>query len=253
MQATNNMSSIDAKSLRRDAALTSLLAMLALCAAAVALQATGEPGHWYVLVTLAVFCGTLLGMAPLLADHLPHRRVGGAYRVTVLRLSITALLAGLVLERVAVLAWFVVAAASAAALLDALDGALARRSGMASAFGARFDMETDALLILVLSLLTWRTGKVGAWVLASGLLRYVFVAACLLWPVLARPLPTSARRKAACAVQTASLVVCLAPVVPPSAAVTIAAGALAVLTASFAADVLWLLRDRRACPEELLP
>ena len=42
---------------------------------------------------------------------------------------------------------------------------------MVSAFGARFDMETDALLILALSVLVWRHAKAGAWVLASGLLR----------------------------------------------------------------------------------
>ena len=249
MQATDT-TSLDTRSLQREAALTALLAMLALSAAASALQATGEPGRWYVPVTLAVFGAMLLGMAPRLPEHLPHRRVGDANRVTLLRLFITALLAGLVFERIAALAWFVVAAASAAALLDALDGRLARRSGMASAFGARFDMETDALLILVLAALAWRTGKVGGWVLASGLLRYAFVAAGLLWPVLARPLPPSGRRKAACAIQVASLIVCLAPTVPAWAAGVIAAGALAVLAASFAADVWWLLRDRTDCPEE---
>jgi phosphatidylglycerophosphate synthase len=251
MQATDTLP-LDAKSLRREAAVTSLLATLALFAAASALQATGEPGRWYVLVTLAVFGGALLAMAPRLADHLPHRRIGDANRVTLLRLSITALLAGLVFERVAALAWFVVAAASAAALLDALDGRLARRSGMASAFGARFDMETDALLILVLAALAWRTGKVGGWVLASGLLRYAFVAAGLLWPMLARPLPASARRKTVCALQAAGLIVCLAPVVPAAAAGVIAAGALAALAASFAADVLWLSRDPGTHPEEPL-
>ena len=33
-------------------------------------------------------------------------------------------------------------------------------------FGARFDMEIDALLILALSILAWRHGKAGAWVVA---------------------------------------------------------------------------------------
>ena len=35
--------------------------------------------------------------------------------------------------------------------LDWVDGQVARRTGTCSAFGARFDMETDAFLILVLS------------------------------------------------------------------------------------------------------
>ena len=62
-------------------------------------------------------------------------------------------------------------------LLDGVDGWLARRHRIASAFGARFDMEIDALLILALSVLAWRHEKAGAWVVASGLLRYAFVAA----------------------------------------------------------------------------
>ena len=46
-----------------------------------------------------------------------------------------------------------------------------------SAFGARFDMEVDALLILVLSAGVWWFDKAGAWVWLSGLLRYAFIAA----------------------------------------------------------------------------
>ena len=59
---------------------------------------------------------------------------------------------------------------------------------MASAFGARFDMETDALLIQVLAILAWQYGKAGPWVLVSGLLRYLFVAAGWVWPWMREPL-----------------------------------------------------------------
>ena len=64
-------------------------------------------------------------------------------------------------------AWGVVVLATVAALLDAVDGWLARREQIASAFGARFDMETDAFLILVLSLLLVHFEKCGAWVVAQ--------------------------------------------------------------------------------------
>ena len=47
--------------------------------------------------------------------------------------------------------------------------------GRSAAFGARFDMETDAALLLVLSLYVAR--DLGLWVLAIGLARYVFLAA----------------------------------------------------------------------------
>ena len=41
--------------------------------------------------------------------------------------------------------------ATVALLLDAVDGQVARRTNTVSALGARFDMETDAFLVLVLS------------------------------------------------------------------------------------------------------
>ena len=56
-----------------------------------------------------------------------------------------------------------------------MDGWRAGRE-QASAFGARFDMETDAALILILSLLVWQHGKAGAGSLRCGLMRYAFVA-----------------------------------------------------------------------------
>ena len=58
--------------------------------------------------------------------------------------------------------------------LDAVDGWVARRTRM-TAFGARFDGEVDAFLILVLSVYVARS--IGAWVLAIGGARYVFLAA----------------------------------------------------------------------------
>ncbi len=67
-------------------------------------------------------------------------------------------------------------------LLDGFDGWLARRLGCASAFGAHFDMETDALLILVISQELWHRGTLGIWILTSGLLRYIYVLVAMLAP-----------------------------------------------------------------------
>ena len=135
--------------------------------------------------------------------------------------------------------------AAAALALDGVDGWLARRTRMASAFGARFDMEVDAALILVLSLLAWAYGKAGGWIVASGLLRYVFVAASTLWPWMGRPVPQSMRAKSVCVLQVGTLVVLMVPQVRPPVSSALAAAALAALAWSFLVDVLWLW-DRRS-------
>jgi phosphatidylglycerophosphate synthase len=103
-------------------------------------------------------------------------------------------------------------------------------------------METDALLILVLTVLAWQFGKVGIWVLASGLMRYVFVAASLLFAWLRRPLPASRRRKTAAVAQTIALLVAVAPFVPPHISGPVCAVALAILAWSFFLDIAWLRR-----------
>jgi phosphatidylglycerophosphate synthase len=146
----------------------------------------------------------------------------------------------------AALGWVIVGLGTAGVALDGVDGALARRRDEAGTFGARFDMETDALLILVLAALVWQQGKAGAWILAAGLLRYLFVAGSWVLPWIGAALPPSRRRQAVCVVQIVSLLVALAPVVvlPWSAALALAG--LAALVWSFAVDVRWLARQARA-------
>jgi len=84
-------------------------------------------------------------------------------------------------------------AASAAIIfgLDWFDGWVARRCELQSSFGAHFDMETDALLVLVLCLELWQRGRYGAWILASGLLRYVYVCSMALVPPRGGEIPRS--------------------------------------------------------------
>jgi phosphatidylglycerophosphate synthase len=132
--------------------------------------------------------------------------------------------------------------AATVVMLDGADGWLARRSGIASDFGARFDMEIDALLIMALAILAWQHGKAGSWVLLSGLLRYAFVAAGWLAPWLAAPLPPSRRRQAVCVVQIAGLFVAVSPMVTPPPSAIVAAAALLALAGSFLVDIVWLWR-----------
>jgi len=140
-------------------------------------------------------------------------------------------------------AWFVVGAAVAATVLDGVDGWAARRFNQSTAFGARFDMEVDALLIMALSVLAWSWGKAGAWVILSGLLRYLFVAAGWIWPWMSRPLEPKRRRQTVCVIQIVALIAAVSPIFVPPLSAFVAAIALAVLAWSFAVDTAWLFRQ----------
>jgi phosphatidylglycerophosphate synthase len=201
----------------------------------------------YPVKVAALVVITAIVAMPGLKRHHPFARFGPANTVTALRALLVSVVAGLIGERSSnEAAWAAAGVGVLATVLDGADGWLARRTSLASDFGARFDMEVDALLILVLSVLAWQLGKAGVWVLVSGLLRYVFVAAGWIWRWLQAPLPPSWRGKAVCVVQVAALILAIAPFVRwPASAATAAAG-LAALSWSFLVDVmrLWRGSDR---------
>ena len=168
------------------------------------------------------------------------RRFGVANAVTTVRAVWVALAAAVGTFPAGSADWFVVGAAILVTVLDGVDGWLARKRGETSAFGARFDMEVDALLIMVLSALAWAWGKAGAWVILSGLLRYLFVAAGWIWPWMSRPLEPKRRRQTVCVIQIVALIVVVSPIATPPFSTLAAAVALAVLVWSFAVDAAWL-------------
>jgi phosphatidylglycerophosphate synthase len=193
----------------------------------------------------------LLGSGALLIlyglpAHGPHHRFGPANHTTVARGALVAFLAALLLESVATRVQYIaLAAAIGAAVTDAVDGWLARRTRMVSAFGARFDMETDAVFILVLCLWAWHLDKAGAWVITGGLLRYAFVLVGALVPRMRGPLPESFRRKTVAALQMVALLIVICPFVPVSVSVPVAALALTALSISFLIDTRSLLQRTR--------
>jgi phosphatidylglycerophosphate synthase len=221
-----------------------LLGLVALGAAALALEtALGlDAAFAYKALTAFALAGALV--AVLAKRHL-NQPFGAANRITLVRAALVALLAAFVGEGATLEAvWGAIGLALAVLLLDGVDGGLARRHGTVSAFGARFDMETDAAFILVLTVLALSFGKVGIWILASGLMRYAFVAASAMLEFLRRPLPYSRRRQTVCVVQVVSLLVCLAPFVPPPLSDLVALAGLVTLAASFAVDVAWLTKHK---------
>ncbi|RBP27806.1 phosphatidylglycerophosphate synthase [Marinobacter pelagius] len=171
---------------------------------------------------------------------------GWANRATLLRATLVVVLLALIpwLDQLGNWLWGYAVMALLALVLDGVDGKLARVTGNNTAFGARFDMELDALFILGLSLAVLVLGKAGPWVLALGLMRYAFVAASWFWPWLNAPLPESFRRKTVCVWQIVTLMVALLPPVPDGFATLTLATALVLLGWSFLVDIRGLYQRR---------
>lgn len=240
-------SSVDRR-LAVNAAAELVSGLMLLSLGALLVTATLELTAGFIFRSLALYLLMAVLLWRWLPQHQPQSRLGPANRVTLVRLLLTALVAGAIgaPALTAEYAWITTGLALLALALDGVDGWLARRRDCASAFGARFDMETDALFILVLALLVWQRGTVGGWILLAGLLRYLFVAAGALSPWLRAPLPPSRRRQAVCVIQVVALIVCLSPPIGPVQGHWIAAGSLLLLGGSFAIDIRWLHRHRRS-------
>ena len=190
--------------------------------------------------------GICAGLVSLgLRNGYPHAVFGLCNTVTLVRAALLSVLFGAVFEVNAVSAWVVFWLSLTILALDGVDGWLARRSRLKSAFGARFDMETDAALGALLALWLLVSGTTGAEILILGFMRYAFVLAGLLWPALRADLPESMRRKTICVVQIAALIALVFPLLPASLVTPVAVGAAMVLAMSFAVDTIWLVRHKK--------
>ena len=138
--------------------------------------------------------------------------------------------------------------AAVALALDAVDGWLARRTGTATALGARFDGEVDAFLILALSV--YVAPAFGAWVLAIGAARYLFLVGEWLLPWMRAPLPPRRWRRIVAAAQGIVLTVAAAEVLPRALTQALLVAALAALAASVGECVWWLWRRRHAARDQ---
>lgn len=223
-------------------------ALIEFGAIAVVLGAVMVPAALY-LYTMPLWSIGAYGVAMVVAGQglwrvYPHAELGLCNIVTMARLALTALLFGALFEAGAISPWVVFGLAVAAFVLDGVDGYLARQAGLESRFGARFDMETDAALGAILATWLLLSGAVGPQILILGYLRYVFILASSLSPVLNAPLPMSLRRKAICAVQIGALIFLTLPGNIGGLDMAVSLIASGLLLYSFTADTVWLLLRR---------
>jgi phosphatidylglycerophosphate synthase len=222
--------------------------------AQVLLLAVLAENAWLGAAGWIVGTGCAVTMAAALARGLarrPGERLGPASWVTLARATLAVGVAALAADSfthgtpVALL----VTLAAIALVLDAVDGWLARRTGTTTALGARFDGEVDAFLILALSV--YVAPECGAWVLAIGAARYLFLAGEWLLPWMRAPLPPRHWRKLVAATQGIVLTVAAAGFLPQGLTQALLVAALVLLAASMGQCVWWLWRRRHAARDQV--
>ncbi|HWT33523.1 MAG TPA: CDP-alcohol phosphatidyltransferase family protein [Microbacterium sp.] len=189
--------------------------------------------------------GYLLVSSLLLSRGLGRRRTarfGPANAVTATRSMLVGVVTALTAASLmgSAVALLLVPVTSVALALDAVDGAVARRTGTATELGGRFDMEVDAFLLLVLCVYDVRL--VGWWVLAIGLMRYAFVVAGWMLPWMDAALPPRYWRKVVTAVCGIALTGVATGLLPFAGNAALVGAALLLLVESFGRDVVWLAR-----------
>ncbi len=149
------------------------------------------------------------------------------------------------------LVWTLVAMTAVALVLDGVDGQVARRTGTSSELGARFDMEVDALLILVLSIFV--ASSVGPWVLLIGAARYLRLFSVLPLPWMRGEAPARYWGKVVAATQGVVLTVTAAGVLPAAVSGAALGLSLGLLAESFGREVWWLWRQHVVPAQETVP
>lgn len=214
------------------------LLLLALGSSLPLLMAT--PANWWSAY------GLYVSMSVLVIIAWRDGPLGWANRVTLTRAVLVAIVAGsLAADAFLSAIWQWLTIAVVALLLDGIDGWIARRTHSHSGFGARFDMELDAFLILLLCVGLLQLESIGMWVLLIGGMRYLFVAASWQFSWLTQPLFESFRRKLVCVWQVMALLLALTPLTSHLASTLLALSALLASAYSFGYDVWWLRKQSR--------
>lgn len=174
--------------------------------------------------------------------------LGWANNLTLLRGGLIALTGGFLFQSgpIGVAAWLPGLLYSGAAILDRVDGFVARRSGRTSLLGSELDTLFDALGLLIAPLLAIQSGKLHWSFFAVSLAYYVFIFG-IYWrhkhnrPTY--PLLPSQLRRAFAGFQMGFVAVILLPIFPASATVLLGAAFMLPILIGFVVD--WLVVSGR--------
>lgn len=217
---------------------------VAVCAAAVGSHAVAGPEY-----AAGVSAGVVVYVAAFSAVH-AEEAPGAGDAVTFVRAALLAYVAGFVVSPPdGTEAWLVGGVFVAAAVLDAADGAVARRT-RETTLGESLDGEVDGLSVLVGA----TVGVVGGWLpavyLTVGAARYVFVAGIAVRRRLGMSvaeLDDSLTRKLLSVAQTVVVVAAFVPAIPASVVRPVAVAAMVPFLVWFTRD--WFVVCGRHKPE----
>lgn len=233
---------------RWNATHAALVTILALAAESVRIApvATLALGSWSTIALVALFViGKRFhpdGAGPALPNALTSLRIAGA--VVVLAVLSVAFsrprMAAILAEQIG---WWMVGSLLLIEASDLLDGYIARRM-RSGRFGSTWDMESDAIFAIALSLSLRHLHGVGIFVLAIGLMRYLYVLfARFDGDPKVSPKAYKLFAKTTTAILVTALIVTHAPVFTPEARSAILLAVLALQITSFSWD---LVLQRRA-------
>lgn len=186
----------------------------------------------------------LVGGVALATDQLRASAAAGT-RLTLAHMGLVCLLGGVAAAPPAdfppLMLWSLTAMSAAAVAILFVEAWIAEKIDAAGSFSRRLGREAYGLLILSLTLLLWRSGKVGSWVVAAGLVHYAVLLLALVLPALRRE-PTAAWRRYNRAALAATLTAALVPAGPAGGAIGLAAIAILLAVGGAIADLRLLLR-----------
>ncbi len=145
---------------------------------------TFDWGGTLLFLAIGIYLGFILSESYSIWSHTRGRVYTNAITIIRSGILLTAGLAGSEFPPfgLAVLLW-------TAAILDVADGWVARKMNGETRFGGFFDEEVDALFVLVVCYLLWRTEMGYWWIMLAGWIRYFVVIMKSIFPPRAEILP----------------------------------------------------------------